>query len=200
MDVFVDSARVLAGRLRRGLPDPPHSLHLVARVDAAADEGPRGDARFTLTASVEANRAGLTPVQASVDARCTGTGPGRPHPFFVTGPAARACLLTPAIDDGPVIARDTVLRLARVLGFESREETRDAREWREDALSGRVTEAFICTDAALVIPVYALRGPQGTWQIGDGQPGAAAIALRRAMIRLVSGAMRDDEHWLDVLR
>jgi branched-chain amino acid aminotransferase len=198
VDLFVEAARNLARQQRRVLPGPPHSLHLLART--ASGGGPRDAAVFTMTAVVEANRAGLAPVRIAVDGNCTGRGAVRQHPFFVTGPASRACLLTPTIQDGPVIARDTVLQLARVLGFESREEARVAGAWLRDAHEGQITEALLCDDSAYVVPVHAVSSPHGNWRVGNGQPGAMAIALRKAMLRLTSGMMRDDAGWLDVLR
>ena len=64
-------------------------------------------------------------------------------------------MATPALTGTilPGITRDSILTLARAQGIKVREEGYTIDQWRADAASGRLTEAFACGTAAVVTPI-----------------------------------------------
>jgi branched-chain amino acid aminotransferase len=107
-------------------------------------------------------------------------------------------LVTPALTgtilDG--ITRESVITLARELGYTVEERRVDVDEWRKGAADGSVVEAFACGTAAVITPIGALRWPGGEAVAGDGQPGAVTTRLRRALLDIQYGRTADTHGWL----
>jgi branched-chain amino acid aminotransferase len=107
-------------------------------------------------------------------------------------------LVTPALTgtilDG--ITRDSVITLARELGYTVEERRVDVDEWRKGASDGSVVEAFACGTAAVITPIGALRWPGGEAVAGDGQPGAVTTRLRQALLDIQYGRTADAHGWL----
>ncbi|MCW2726198.1 MAG: branched-chain amino acid aminotransferase [Frankiales bacterium] len=107
-------------------------------------------------------------------------------------------LVTPALTgtilDG--ITRDSVITLARELGYTVEERRVDVDEWRKGASDGSVVEAFACGTAAVITPIGALRWPGGEAVAGDGQPGAVTTQLRQALLDIQYGRTPDTHGWL----
>ena len=53
-------------------------------------------------------------------------------------------------------------------------------QWRADAASGRLPEAFACGTAAVVTPIGKVRAHGGEFTIGDGGPGTQTEDLKRS--------------------
>jgi branched-chain amino acid aminotransferase len=77
--------------------------------------------------------------------------------FFVF---ADGTIVTPPLGGTilPGITRDSVIALARDEGLAMREERYSLDQWREDAASGRLTEAFACGTAAVVTAIGKVAG------------------------------------------
>ncbi len=105
---------------------------------------------------------------------------------------------TPALSGTilPGITRDSVLTLARQLGYEVREEPYSYPQWRADAASGRLREAFACGTAAVVTPIGTARSVDGEFTIGDGSTGEVTARLRQALVDIQRGRAEDVNRWV----
>jgi len=96
----------------------------------------------------------------------------------------------------PGITRDSLLTLARGMGIAVREERYSLDQWRADAASGRLREAFACGTAAVVTPIGTVRGQGFEFTIGDGGPGPITGRLRTALIEIQRGRAPDAHGWV----
>ncbi|MCW2527816.1 MAG: branched chain amino acid aminotransferase [Pseudonocardiales bacterium] len=121
--------------------------------------------------------------------------------FFVygTGPSAR--IVTPALTGTllPGVTRDSLLMMARELGYSASEETISTDEWREGNASGEISEVFACGTAAVITPVGSVKSAAGGWTVGDGSTGPIATQLREALVGLQTGARPDPHGWMHTL-
>ena len=101
--------------------------------------------------------------------------------FLVRGAGADDRIVTPTLSGSllPGVTRDTMLKLARRLGYGAGEERIELTQLRKECGNGTVTEAFACGTAAVVTPVGRLRDRDGDFQFGDGRPGPITMRLRR---------------------
>jgi branched-chain amino acid aminotransferase len=96
----------------------------------------------------------------------------------------------------PGITRDSLLQLLRDRGVAVREEPYAYEQWRADAGSGRLVEAFACGTAAVVTPIGSVAAPDGRFTIGGGGPGQLTSALRQDLVAIQRGAAPDTHGWL----
>ncbi|WP_112382750.1 branched-chain amino acid aminotransferase [Sphingomonas carotinifaciens] len=96
----------------------------------------------------------------------------------------------------PGITRDSVLTLARDAGLTVREEPYSLDQWRTDAQSGRLVEAFACGTAAVVTPIGSVAEPAGRFTIGSGGPGQLTTKLREQLVAIQRGHAADPHQWL----
>ena len=117
---------------------------------------------------------------------------------FVFGSGPKARLLTPALTGTllPGITRDSLLTLARDLGYEAEEGKISTEEWRAGCADGSLTEVFACGTAAVITPVGAVKSAHGSWTISDGKPGEISMRLRKSLVDVQRGAAPDTHHWL----
>ncbi|MDX6199911.1 MAG: branched-chain amino acid aminotransferase [Actinomycetota bacterium] len=94
------------------------------------------------------------------------------------------------------VTRESVITLARELGYTVEERPVDVDEWRKGAADGSVVEAFACGTAAVITPIGALRWPGGEAVAGDGAPGAVTTQLRTALMDIQYGRRPDTHGWL----
>jgi branched-chain amino acid aminotransferase len=99
----------------------------------------------------------------------------------------------------PGITRDSILTLARDAGLTVREEPYAIDQWREDAKSGRLLEAFACGTAAVVTPIGSVRGTGLDITIGKGGPGEHTQRLREQLVAIQRGLAPDPHGWLERL-
>ena len=114
---------------------------------------------------------------------------------------ADGALVTPPLTGTilPGITRDSLLTMAREEGMTVREEPYALDQWRADAASGQLAEAFACGTAAVVTPILSVRSPAGDWQVGDGAPGPVTTRLRDRLVELQRGRASDPHGWLERL-
>jgi len=96
----------------------------------------------------------------------------------------------------PGITRDSLIVLARDLGLTVREEPYSIDQWRADAASGRLTEAFACGTAAVVTPIGKVKGSSFEATIGDGGAGPVTTKLKAALLDIQNGRAEDRHGWL----
>ena len=114
--------------------------------------------------------------------------------FFV---GADGTLWTPPLSGTilPGITRDSLIRLARDEGLIVREEPYAIEDWRADAQSGRLAEAFACGTAAVVTPIGQVAGPDYAFRIGDGDTGPITARLLAGLTAVQRGAAPDPHAW-----
>ena len=97
------------------------------------------------------------------------------------------------------VTRDSVIQLARHLGYEAEErpiEVDELVDWSERG------EAFLSGTAAGVAPVGAIGRSDGDGDLafGDGQPGPNTLRLRQALVDIQVGAVPDRFGWRTPVR
>ncbi|HEY2793658.1 MAG TPA: branched-chain amino acid aminotransferase [Micromonosporaceae bacterium] len=95
----------------------------------------------------------------------------------------------------PGITRDSIITLAAGQGIETHERPYSIDEWRADAASGHLTEAFACGTAAVIAPIGSLTTAAGTAVVADGTPGDTTLRLRDALIAIQEGRADDAHGW-----
>ncbi|MEI7697383.1 MAG: branched-chain amino acid aminotransferase [Actinomycetes bacterium] len=118
--------------------------------------------------------------------------------YFVKGKGADATVVTPKLTGTllPGITRDSILSVARDLGYKTEEVMLSIDDWREGVQSGEITEIFACGTAAVVSPVGQAKSAMGTWVTGDGQPGAITMQIRNHLLGIQHGTIADTHNWV----
>jgi len=96
----------------------------------------------------------------------------------------------------PGITRDSLLTLARDAGLTVREERYGIDQWKADAESGRLREAFACGTAAVVTSIGKVRGRGFEFGIGNQGPGLVAQKLKSDLVDIQRGRAPDRHGWL----
>jgi len=106
-------------------------------------------------------------------------------------------LATPPLGDTilPGITRDSIITLARDAGMTVREEPYAIDQWRADAQSGRLVEAFACGTAAVVTPIGRVADGDVQWTIGSGGTGPVTDRLHQALTAIQRGTAPDPHGW-----
>ncbi|GLX51845.1 putative branched-chain-amino-acid aminotransferase [Streptomyces hygroscopicus subsp. hygroscopicus] len=113
---------------------------------------------------------------------------------FVYGDKIVTPALTGSILEG--ITRDSLLQVARDLGYQAEEGVVTLEQWRADAASGALTEVFACGTAAVVTPVGHVKTKTDEWTHGDGTPGEVTMRLREALLSVQRGMTEDKHGWM----
>ncbi|MEU7866067.1 branched-chain amino acid aminotransferase [Dactylosporangium sp. NPDC049140] len=96
----------------------------------------------------------------------------------------------------PGITRESVLRLAADKGHVVREEQYSYEQWRADAASGRLREAFACGTAAVITPIGTVRDADGEFTVGEGKAGDVTMGLREQLVSIQRGTAPDPYGWV----
>lgn len=106
-------------------------------------------------------------------------------------------LLTPPLGTIlPGITRDSIIALAKESGTQVREEAYTIDQWRADAASGKLKEAFACGTAAVISPIGKVRSVSGDFVINGGEAGPVAMGLRKKLVDIQYGRAADPHNWL----
>lgn len=107
-------------------------------------------------------------------------------------------LITPPTDGTILegVTRESIILLAREQGLKVREERYAIDQWREDAISGKLVEAFACGTAAVVTPVGSVHSATGAFTIGAGGPGQITQQLRAKLVDIQRGIAPDPHGWV----
>ncbi len=106
-------------------------------------------------------------------------------------------LLTPPLGTIlPGITRDSIIALAKDAGRVVREEAYTIDQWRADAASGKLKEAFACGTAAVISPIGKVCSTQGDFLISGGGAGPVAMGLRKQLVDIQYGRTNDPHNWI----
>ena len=117
--------------------------------------------------------------------------------YFVKGKGSDATIFTPKLT-GTLLAgitRDSILTVAKDLGYKVEEGMISTDDWRDGIASREISEIFACGTAAVVSPVGAAKSAQGTWVTGDGQPGPITMQIRETLLGIQHGTIEDKHGW-----
>jgi len=117
--------------------------------------------------------------------------------YFVKGSGKDATLLTPKLT-GTLLAgvtRDSIVTVARDLGYQVEEGMISTEQWRDGVASGEITEIFACGTAAVISPIGSAKSAQGTWVTGDGNPGPITMQIRETLLGIQHGTIEDKHGW-----
>lgn len=117
---------------------------------------------------------------------------------FVFGSGDAVEVVTPELNGSllPGITRDSLLTIARDLGFTAIERRISTDEWAKGVESGEITEVFGCGTAAVVTPVGTVRSADGEFGTGAAGIGPVAAALREHLVGVQRGTVPDSHGWL----
>jgi branched-chain amino acid aminotransferase len=96
----------------------------------------------------------------------------------------------------PGVTRDSLITLAKDQGVTVREEPYSLDEWRADAASGRLREAFACGTAAVITAIGKVKSAQGEFTIGSGGPGQITERMRAGLVAIQRGEAPDPHGWV----
>jgi branched-chain amino acid aminotransferase len=96
----------------------------------------------------------------------------------------------------PGITRDSIIALAKDAGKTVREEAYSIDQWRADAKSGKLKEAFACGTAAVISPIGKVRSASGDFVINGGEAGPVAMGLRKQLVDIQYGRAADPHNWI----
>ncbi len=96
----------------------------------------------------------------------------------------------------PGITRDSIMALAKDSGARVREEAYTIDQWRTDAASGKLQEAFACGTAAVISPIGKVCSASGDFLVGGGAAGPVAMRLRKKLVDIQYGRAADPHEWI----
>ncbi|MFV0127613.1 branched-chain amino acid aminotransferase [Streptomyces sp. HMX112] len=120
--------------------------------------------------------------------------------YFVYGAESgggRTRIVTPELTGSLLagITRDSLMTLARDLGYEAEEGRVSIDQWKRDTENGTLTEVFACGTAAVITPVGRVKSNSGEWTQSGGEPGEVTLRLRKALLDIQTGKAQDVHGW-----
>jgi branched-chain amino acid aminotransferase len=105
---------------------------------------------------------------------------------------------TPPLSDTILagITRSSIIELMNRRGIEVREESYAIDQWKADAASGHLREAFACGTAAIIAPVGTIRSAADEWTIDEGECGPVTRELREELIAIQRGRIDAPADWI----
>lgn len=99
----------------------------------------------------------------------------------------------------PGITRNSILRLAKDLGFNVEETKIDIAEVLADISSGHLTEVFGCGTAAVISPVTRFIDGTATFDVNEGEVGHVSKTIQRTLTEIQFGSSADPYHWRHIV-
>lgn len=118
--------------------------------------------------------------------------------FFVYQSGDRVKLVTPSLT-GTLLAgitRDTMMIVAKDLGYEVEERLISTDDWAADLKSGALTEVFACGTAAVITPVGQVKFEGGSFDINGGEFGPVGMRLREHLLAIQHGKAPDPHRFM----
>ncbi|MEV6106733.1 branched-chain amino acid aminotransferase [Streptomyces sp. NPDC051940] len=121
--------------------------------------------------------------------------------YFVEGTGQDATIVTPELTGTllPGITRDSLLRIASDLGYQTAERRISKEEWEQGNADGAISEVFACGTAAVITPVGSVKSTRASWTVGDGGTGPITAQLRKALLDVQTGQAADPHGWMHPL-
>ncbi|MGP6172769.1 branched-chain amino acid aminotransferase [Corynebacterium sp. A21] len=118
--------------------------------------------------------------------------------FFVYGEGEKTTVITPELSGSllPGITRDSLLQVARDLGYTTDERRITTTEWQTDATNGTMTEAFACGTAAVITPVGSVMSNHGNFEVNNNEAGQVTMKLRETLTGIQRGVIADTHGWM----
>lgn len=110
-------------------------------------------------------------------------------------------VVTPSLDGTILhgITRDSVITLLRDSGHEVQERRFALSELREGVANGEIVEVFACGTAAVITPVGVFKSREEEIVVGDNEPGAITVSMRRELTGIQYGTVPDRHGWMHKL-
>lgn len=107
-------------------------------------------------------------------------------------------LVTPPLSGTilPGVTRDAIITLASKEGRMVREERYSIDQWRADAASGKLREAFACGTAAVVASIGKIKCNSGDIVVADGLTGPVTATIKANLIGIQRGDIADEFGWV----
>jgi branched-chain amino acid aminotransferase len=99
----------------------------------------------------------------------------------------------------PGITRKSLITLAGDQGLAITERPYSFDQWKADAESGKLREAFACGTAAVVAGIGKVKFTGGEFAIGNGETGATTTTLRQALVSIQRGQSNDAHGWIHTI-
>jgi branched-chain amino acid aminotransferase len=121
--------------------------------------------------------------------------------FFVFGSGSGARVVTPELSGSLLagVTRDSLLTLAKELGYGIEERRISTDEWEKENESGELTEVFACGTAAVITPVGSVKHSGGEFKVNGGGTGEVTMRLRDALLGIQRGTAPDPHGWMTKL-
>lgn len=118
--------------------------------------------------------------------------------MFVYGEGKDATVVTPSLSGSllPGVTRESILQVARDLGYGAEERRITTQEWHQDVESGAMTEAMACGTAAVITPIGTVKHSHGEFQVNHGEAGAITMQLRERLTGIQHGTVDDIHGWV----
>jgi branched-chain amino acid aminotransferase len=119
--------------------------------------------------------------------------------FFVMDDGS---IITPPLSGTilPGITRATLISLAEAAGIPVKESPYAFDQWRADATSGRLREAFACGTAAVVAGIGEVASAEGSFRIGeDSSTGPISKRLKNELVDIQRGKGSQRKEWLRIV-
>jgi branched-chain amino acid aminotransferase len=117
--------------------------------------------------------------------------------FFVYERDGAPLLVTPPLNGSilPGVTRDSIMTLARHRGWAVEERPYPIDEWRADAASGALKEAFACGTGVVITAIGSARTTDWELTVGDGSEGPVTTDVRAAIVGIQRGLTEDPFGW-----
>jgi branched-chain amino acid aminotransferase len=99
----------------------------------------------------------------------------------------------------PGITRATLISLAEAAGIQVKESPYAFDQWRSDATSGRLREAFACGTAAVVAGIGEVASAEGSFRIGEDSTGPISKRLKNELVDIQRGKSSQRKEWLRII-
>lgn len=121
--------------------------------------------------------------------------------FFVYRDGEKVRLVTPTLTGSllPGVTRDSLLQLAKDLGYEAEEATISVDDFEADVKRGTLTEVFACGTAAVITPVGEVKSKKGSFTVNGGETGPIAAKLRESLLAIQHGHAPDHHGWMHAI-